>query len=139
MSPSDNHRHRTRSAACAVATMLVGLVVHRAGSGLNPVVRDILGDALWAMMIFYWLSVLLPRARWATRTAAALAICFGVETSQLYHRPWLDALRATPLGHLVLGSGFDPRDFLSYFLGVAAAAGLERAGASRERALSAKL
>jgi hypothetical protein len=34
----------------------------------------------------------------------------------------LDNLRATLPDHLILGSGFDPRDFLSYFLGVAAAA-----------------
>jgi hypothetical protein len=30
------------------------------------------------------------------------------------------------LGHLVLGSGFDPRDFTSYAAGVLAAALLER-------------
>jgi hypothetical protein len=54
-----------------------------------------------------------------------------VEVSQLYHRPWLDDLRATSFGHLVLGSGFDPRDFLCYLLGVAVAAGLERIGERR--------
>ena len=83
------------------------------------------------MMIFFTLGVLFPRARLRTRIAGALAICFGVEASQLYHRPWLDDLRATLPGHLVLGSGFDPRDFLSYALGVAVAAGLERAITTR--------
>ena len=127
MSTPAERRHRIRSAALALTAMVVGLVVHWAGLGLNPVVRDMLGDALWAMMIFYGLGVLLSRARWGMRTALALAICFGVEASQLYHRPWLDAVRATLPGHLVLGSGFEARDFLSYLLGVAAAAGLERA------------
>jgi hypothetical protein len=118
---------RLRSAALATVTILVGLAVHRLGFGLNPILRDMLGDALWAGMIFYGLGVLLPAAGLRTRLALALAICAGVETSQLYHHPRLDALRATRLGHLVLGSGFDPRDFLSYALGAAAAALLERA------------
>lgn len=117
----EERRRRIRYAELAVATILVGLVVHRAGLGLYPVLRDMLGDALWAMMIFYWLGVLLPQARWRTRAASALAICVGVEASQLYHSTRLDALRATLPGHLILGSGFDARDFLAYFLGVAAA------------------
>ena len=124
---------RLRSAALAVATLFVGLAVHRVGFRLNPAVRDMLGDALWAVMIFYGLGVLLPRARLRTRFALALAICAGVEASQLYHHPRLDALRGTRLGHLFLGSGFDARDFLSYALGAAAAALLERAGVPHGR------
>jgi hypothetical protein len=123
---------RLRSAALAIATLFVGLAVQRAGFGLNPVVRDMLGDALWAGMIFYWLGVLVPRVRLQTRFALALAICAGVEASQLYHHPGLDALRATRLGHLVLGNGFDARDLLSYALGAAAAL-LERAGVPHGR------
>ena len=124
---------RLRSATLAVTAIFVGLAVHRAGFGLNPVVRDMLGDALWATMIFYLLGVLLPQVRLQTRFAAALAICAGVEASQLYHHPGLDALRATRLGHLGLGNGFDARDLLSYALGAAAAALLERAGVPHGR------
>jgi hypothetical protein len=40
--------------------------------------------------------------------------------------PWLDAVRATRLGHLVLGSDFDGRDLLAYAIGVLGAVGLER-------------
>jgi hypothetical protein len=56
----------------------------------------------------------------------ALAVCFVVELSQLYHAPALDALRQTTVGHLVLGSDFDPRDLAAYAAGVLAAAMLER-------------
>jgi hypothetical protein len=48
-----------------------------------------------------------------------------VEVSQLWHAPALDAIRATDIGHLVLGSGFDLRDLLAYLLGVAAPTALE--------------
>ena len=62
-----------------------------------------------------------------SRAAVALAICFAVEFSQLWHLPILDALRRTTAGHLVLGSGFDLRDFAAYAAGVLAAVLLERA------------
>jgi hypothetical protein len=97
------------------------LTVHIGGRPLPPVFRDVLGDALWAMMIVWWMGVAAPRLRLRTRGMAALAICVAVELSQRYHTPFLDALRRTRPGHLVLGSGYDPRDLLAYALGVVAA------------------
>ena len=114
-------RVRLRYLFLAIATIVVGLVVHFDGRVLSFRVRDILGDALWAMMIVWWLGVALPRVRLSVRGLAAFAICVGVELSQRYHSPWLDAARLTIPGQLVLGSGYDPRDFLSYAAGTAAA------------------
>jgi len=113
--------------ALACATIAVGLVVHLRGAALGPVARDVLGDALWAMMIAWLAGVVAPRARLAVRCACAYVVCATVEFSQLYHAPALDAARATTLGHLVLGSGFDPRDLAAYAAGVALAALLESA------------
>jgi hypothetical protein len=76
-------------------------------------------------MIAWWLGAVAPRARLSRRAGVALAVCFAVELSQLYHAPVIDSLRETTLGHLVLGSGFDPRDLASYAVGVLAAALLE--------------
>lgn len=109
----------------ALGTIAVGLVVHRT-SVLPRVPRDVVGDALWAMMIAWWLGAIMPATTSRVRALVALALCFAVETSQLHHTPWLDALRATTPGHLVLGSGFDPRDFAAYAAGVAAAFLLEK-------------
>ena len=99
----------------------MGLAVHWRGEILGEALRDVLGDALWAAMIAWWIAALVPGASLRTRGIAALTICFAVEVSQGVHVPALDALRRTPAGHLVLGSGFDPRDFLSYAFGVLAA------------------
>jgi hypothetical protein len=112
--------------AFAVTTIGLGLWVHRSGGGLGTVARDFIGDALWAMMVTWWISALLPRACILARGAAALAICFAVEFSQLMHTPWLDAFRRTPYGHLVLGNGFDSRDLVAYVSGVVIAVLLER-------------
>ena len=68
--------------------------------------------------MFWWIGVVIPGARLSVRGVAAYMVCALVEMSQLYHAPALDALRATSLGHLVLGSGFDWRDLGAYALGV---------------------
>jgi hypothetical protein len=121
-------RERANYVALALATIAIGLLVHLRGSFLGPVTRDMLGDALWAAMIAWWVGALVPRARLAARSAGAFAMCAGVEVSQLFHSPTLDAIRGTQVGHIVLGSGFDARDFLAYALGVAGAALLETVG-----------
>jgi hypothetical protein len=116
---------RTRAAyvALALVTIGAGLAVHLHGRALlGTAARDVLGDALWACMAAWWIGAAAPRASLRTRSVVALAICFAVELGQLVHAPALDALRHTFAGHLVLGSGFDPRDFVAYTLGVAAAA-----------------
>ena len=116
---------RLRFAVVAMSTIAVGLLVHLHGAWLGAALRDVLGDALWAMMIAWWIGAAAPHARVAIRSGVAYVICVSVELSQLCHTPALDAVRATRLGHLVLGSGFDPRDLVSYLGGVAIAALLE--------------
>jgi hypothetical protein len=106
--------------------MALGLAVHRRGGILSPAVRDVLGDALWASMVAWWIAAVAPTVRLPRRAAMAVAFCFAVEFSQLYHTPALDAIRRTTAGHVALGSGFDPRDFAAYAVGVLAAVLLER-------------
>lgn len=128
-------RRRATFLALACATIAVGLLVHLRGAVLGPTARDVVGDALWALMIAWWAGALAPSARLAVRSAAAYAVCVGVEVSQLYHAPAIDAVRETTVGHLVLGSGFDPRDLVAYAAGVAVAAVLEAAFAARRAAV----
>jgi hypothetical protein len=119
--------------AAALTTIAVGLLVHLRGTSLGPVARDVLGDALWAAMIAWWAGALAPDMRLAARSAGAYSVCAVVELSQLYHAPALDVIRATRVGHLVLGSGFDARDLVAYALGVAGAALLEATVVARSR------
>jgi hypothetical protein len=129
----DGVRARAGYLALALATIAIGLVIHRARSPLGSVARDIIGDMLWAMMMVWWISVLAPSAALRARAATALCICWAVELSQLLHTPALDAFRGTTVGHLVLGSGFDRRDLLAYTLGVLSAAALDRMATQRRR------
>lgn len=77
------------------------------------------GDALWAAMMLLLLAAAWPRARMKTPAIGALAIAFAVEFSQLYHAPWIDAIRATIPGRLVLGNTFNWPDLPAYAVGVA--------------------
>ncbi len=120
-------RRRFKYVMLALATIGAGLLVHEVGAGLTPPVRDVAGDALWAAMLFWWVSALFPRARVLVRATAVFAMCAGVEASQLYHTPALDAFRMTTIGQLVIGSGFDWRDFAAYAAGDVVAAAIDRA------------
>jgi hypothetical protein len=75
-------------------------------------------DTLWALAAFAGIGFLLPRA--STRTVALLAMAFSIaiELSQLYHAPWIDSIRQTTLGGLILGYGFLWSDLACYAAGV---------------------
>lgn len=124
-------RLRITYLALAFATIALGLAVHERGDALSPVVRDVLGDALWAAMVAWAIAAIAPAMKLTRRAAIALAVCFGVEFSQMIHTPALDELRRTTAGQLVLGSGFLPRDLAAYAAGVLVAVLLD--GAVRRR------
>ena len=86
--------------------------------GAVPFVRAYVGDALWALMVFFGIALLRPQ--WPTKriALATLLFSFGIEFSQLYHAPWIDSVRATRLGGLVLGFSFVRSDLLCYGVGI---------------------
>lgn len=120
-----DRRHRLTYALLALGTLVVGLASRRYGAALPAFLADYAGDTLWAALVFFLLALLFPAASTRALAAAALAIAFAVETSQLYHAPWIDALRATRLGALVLGYGFLWSDLVCYSVGVALAVGID--------------
>lgn len=119
-------RPAARYLVLAATTIAVGLVIQRHGAILGPAPRDIAGDALWAMMMVWLVSVVWHHRERILRLGAAFTICVAVELSQLLHAPWLDRIRASTPGHLVLGADFDPGDLLAYGLGIVVAGLLDR-------------
>jgi hypothetical protein len=84
------------------------------------------GDALCALMVWLGWAMVLPHADGDVLGWMALLTAGAVEWSQLYKAPWLDALRGTTAGHLVLGSGFAVHDILAYAVGIAAGVAIDR-------------
>ena len=77
------------------------------------------GDALWAVMIYFMIRFLWLQRSIKFAGLLSILICFTVELSQLYQAPWINAIRATLPGRLVLGQGFLWSDLPAYVLGVA--------------------
>jgi hypothetical protein len=105
---------------------LLGIGSRRFGTHLPGVVAAYAGDTLWALAAFLGIGLLLPGA--STRKIAVLALAFSaaIELSQLYHAPWIDSLRHTTLGGLVLGFGFVWSDLACYAAGVGLGILIER-------------
>lgn len=126
-------RNRVVYAIALVAIVAAGLASRRFGCLLPSFVATYAGDTLWASMVFVGLGFLFPRARTRTLAIAALAFAVVDEIGQLYHAPWIDAIRATRLGALVLGYGFLWSDLACYTAGVLGAAAVEVTSRARER------
>ena len=111
-------RSRFRYVLLTAGTLLLGLASRRFSDDPS-FVRAYVGDALWALMVFFGIALVANRR--STTAVALLAglFCFGIELSQLYHAPWIDSLRATRLGGLVLGYGFLWTDLLCYSASIA--------------------
>jgi hypothetical protein len=80
-----------------------------------------IGDLLWAIMICFIIQFLFIDIDIKALFLASLMICYMVEISQLYQVEWLNKIRMTTLGRLVLGQGFLWSDIISYTVGIAIA------------------
>lgn len=122
-------RPRPRYAAAVLAVVAVGLWCRSETAGLPWPVAKYLGDALWGLVVFLGVGLLLARLRTGSAAALAAAFAAAVEVSQLYHAPWLDGVRGTLPGGLVLGTpaaAFSWADIAAYLAGIAAGAAAER-------------
>ncbi len=118
-------RSRLFTAALLLLTIALGLASRRDAPALSSFIATYAGDALWAAMVFWIAALLFPRAKTKTLASVALSISVAVELSQLYHAPWINALRATRLGALALGHGFLWSDLICYAAGVAVTVGVD--------------
>jgi hypothetical protein len=79
------------------------------------------GDAFWAMMVYFGIAFIKPSARVKIVGIVSLAIACLDEFSQMYQVQWLNSIRDTTIGHLILGSMFSWNDIMSYLVGIAIA------------------
>ena len=98
--------------------MGLGLSSRKYAGYLPEWINTYLGDALWAVMIYLFAALLLKDRKSAQIALLSLLFCYLIEISQLYHAPWIDAIRNTRLGGLVLGFGFLWTDIIAYTMGI---------------------
>ncbi|ALL24262.1 DUF2809 domain-containing protein [Bacillus tropicus] len=111
-------RNRLLYAMFTILVIILGLSSRKFAFALPALLNDYLGDALWALMIFIGFGFLFPKIETKKLAFISLMFCYGIEVSQLYHAEWIDSIRATTLGGLVLGYGFLWSDLVAYTIGV---------------------
>jgi len=113
-------RHRPLYALAILTVIAAGLLSRSgAASYLHPFLATYAGDTLWALTVFLVLGFSFARTPTLTLAGAAIAISFSVEFSQLYQAPWINNVRSTLPGKLLLGAGFLKSDLLCYVTGIA--------------------
>ncbi len=123
----DLRRNRLVYLLLTVLVMAVGLLWRSRFVSLSPFFTKYGGDALWALLVFFGFGILLPRITTLRLAAISLGFAWLVEFSQLYHAPWIDAIRSLRIGRLVLGSTFNWPDLPAYAVGVVIGVIVDRA------------
>ncbi len=119
-------RSRPTYFVAILAVITLGLLSRRYPEFLPAALGKYPGDALWALMVFLGFGFWFRRSPTIVVALAAFTFSVTIEVSQLYHAPWIDSIRATLPGRLILGSGFAWGDIAAYASGVLAGVLMER-------------
>ena len=76
------------------------------------------GDTIWAGMFLFFLRIFFSRMPLWKLALICFALGVATETLQLYHAPWIEAIRQTRIGGLMLGFGFLWSDIVCYAVGI---------------------
>ncbi|WP_420152392.1 DUF2809 domain-containing protein [Siphonobacter sp.] len=113
--------NRATYAVLLLITISLGLIGRRLAF-----VPLAVGDALWAVAVFWGLHLLTPQAKTSRLALLALLISYAIEFSQLWQASWLVKLRSTLPGKLLLGQGFLYSDLIAYTAGIGIAVLVKR-------------
>ncbi len=112
-------RYRLVVTLLACLVLVLGLLSRRSLPFVPGLVQAYSGDVLWALLVYLLVRWLRPTQPVMLSGIYAGMFALGIELSQLYHAPWLDAIRQTPVGGLILGFGFLWSDLVCYTCGIA--------------------
>jgi len=109
---------RTRTAIALVCLLAVGLTATYGSTAfLGAWGRRHAGGVLYVVFWALALQFSRPQGRPGVHALIAFIGTCMIEALQLVHVPWLDALRTTRVGEILLGSTFDWFDVPHYALG----------------------
>lgn len=112
-------RKRALYGVLIITVILLGISTRKYPSIFPTWLAKYSGDTLWALMVYLGIGFIFNKWSIKLTAASALAFSFLIEISQLNHSPWLDSIRHTTLGGLVLGYGFLWSDLICYTVGIA--------------------
>ena len=112
-------RRRYVTAFLVVFGLGVVTMFFRSSTGLGWIGNNLGGTFYVLAGIFLVLSLRPAASPVIVSVAVFIATC-GIEFLQLWHPPWLEAIRATTPGRLILGTTYNTPDFAYYTLGLVA-------------------
>ncbi|MDF2531039.1 MAG: hypothetical protein K0Q65_620 [Clostridia bacterium] len=118
-------RKRVSQAFYIITVILLGLASRRYGTLMPGWLAAYSGDVLWGLMVYLMVGFLQTKQKVLHTALFAFAFSALIEITQLYHAPWIDAIRSNKLGGLLLGYGFLWSDIICYGIGIATGAVLE--------------
>lgn len=110
-------RNRLLYLILTIIVIILGLLSRKI-ENLPEIISLYSGDILWALMIFLIIAFIFNKKSTIFTITWAMIFSYSIEISQLYHEPWIDAIRNTTLGSLILGFGFLWSDLVCYTIGI---------------------
>lgn len=111
-------RNRLLYGVMIIIVIILGLYSRKMTAIIPNFLNTYLGDALWALMIFIAFGFIFITMDTRIVGLIGLSFCYLIELSQLFHANWIDTIRKTTLGGLILGYGFLWSDLVAYAIGI---------------------
>ena len=106
------NKSRLINLAIIIMTIITGLLSRKISF-----IPFFIGDILWAFMMYYVIRFISIKSEIIKVFIISLIVSFSVEFSQLYQAHWINTIRHTLPGRLILGQGFLWSDLLAYTAG----------------------
>lgn len=110
-------RNRLLYAVMIIIVISLGLCSRKMANVIPDFLNTYLGDALWALMVFIIFGFIFREMKTKIVAIIGISFCYLIELSQLYHANFIDNIRETILGGLVLGYVFSWSDLVGYAIG----------------------
>ena len=111
-------KHRIIYFILIILISLLGIGSRYFAEILPDFIANYAGDTFWAMAVYFFLRFIIQKKSKITSSIIAYVFSVFIELSQFYHAPWLDEIRKTIIGGLILGFGFMWSDLICYAVGI---------------------
>lgn len=111
-------RNRIIYSLIVIVMIVLGIWSKKAHTFIPAFLNDYIGDSLWAAMIFFCFGFIFDTMNTKKVALGSILFCYIIEFSQIYHADWIDNIRNTTLGRLVLGYTFSWTDLIAYAFGI---------------------
>lgn len=111
-------RIRVIYAFLVIIVIFLGLASRKYVDYLPNFLGKYAGDTLWATMVYFGFAFIFNKFTIRRISILSLIFSYAIEISQLYQGEWINSIRRTLIGSLVLGHGFLFSDLICYTVGI---------------------